>query len=61
MSKVLGKFRNYDYEEGADFQPRKKKKYEQKSSRKKSNYEDYDFRGYEDYQKPARKKDRHFT
>jgi hypothetical protein len=62
VSKVFGKFRNFDYEEDFDFLPRKKKKNEQRSLKKKSNYEDYDyFQGYEDYQKPARKKARHIN
>jgi len=62
VSKVFGKFRSFDYEDDFDFQPRKKKKNIQKTSRKKSGYEDYDyFQGYEDYQKPARKKARHFN
>jgi hypothetical protein len=57
VSKVFGKFRNSDYEEELEFHSSKKKKNQQKTSRKKSNYEDYDyFQGSEDYQKSARKK-----
>ena len=60
MSKFSGKFRNYEEDENFNFQPRKKNK-EQKTTRKKSNYDDYDyFMGNEDYQKPARKKARQF-
>ena len=61
MSKFSGKFRNYDDDEHFNFQPRKKKRDQQKTTRKKSNYDDYDyFTGFEDYQKPARRKARHF-
>lgn len=60
MSKFSGKFRNYEEDDNFNFQPRKKNK-EQKTTRKKSNYDDYDyFMGNEDYQKPARKKARQF-
>jgi hypothetical protein len=60
VSKFSGKFRNYEEDENFNFQPRKKNK-EQKTTRKKSNYDDYDyFMGNEDYQKPARKKARQF-
>jgi hypothetical protein len=61
VSKFSGKFRNYEEDDNFNFQPRKKKK-EQKTIRKKSNYDDYDyFMGNEDYQKPARKKARQFS
>jgi len=60
VSKFSGKFRNYEEDDNFNFQPRKKNK-EQKTTRKKSNYDDYDyFMGNEDYQKPARKKARQF-
>ena len=60
MSKFSGKFRNYEEDENFNFQPRKKNK-EQKTTRKKSNYDDYDyFMGNEDYKKPARRKARQF-
>ena len=62
MSKFSGKFRNYDYDEEYGFETRKKKRNQIKTPRKKSYYEDDDyFRGYDDYQKPARKKARYFS
>lgn len=62
MSKFSGKFRYYDDEEDYGYGTRKNKKSQQKSPRKKSYFEGDDyFRGYEDYQKPTRKKARHFT
>ncbi len=61
MSKFSGKFRNYDDDDNFNFQSRKKKKEQQKTTRKKSNYDDYDyFMGNEDYQKPGRRKARQF-
>jgi hypothetical protein len=60
VSKFSGKFRNYEEDENFNFQPRKKNK-EQKTTRKKSNYDDYDyFMGNEDYQKSGRRKARQF-
>lgn len=66
MSKILGKYRNsedfYEYDESLNFQPRKKKREEQKSGRKKSNSEDYDyFSGYENSQKTSRRKVKQFS
>ena len=62
MSKFSGKFRDYDYEEEYEFTTRKKKKDNHKSPRKKSYFEDDEyFRGYEEYQKPARRKSRHYN
>lgn len=61
MSKFSGKFRDYDYEDEYTFETRKKKRNQQKAPRRKSYFEDDDyFRGYEDYQKPTRRKARHF-
>jgi hypothetical protein len=65
VSKILSKYRNsedfYDYEESVGFQPRKKKREEQKSGRKKSNSEDYDyFASYENSQKTTKRKVKHF-
>lgn len=62
MSKFFGKFRNYDDDENYNFHSKKKKRDQQKITRKKSNYnDDYDYYGgYDDYQKPARRKARHF-
>ena len=61
MSKFSGKFRNYDDDENFNFKSRKKKKDQQKTTRSRSNYDNYDiFTGYEDYQKPARRKSKQF-
>ena len=61
MSKFSGKFRNYDDDENFNFKTRKKKKDQQKTTRNVSNYDNYDlFTGYEDYQKPARRKAKQF-
>jgi hypothetical protein len=61
VSKFSGKFRNYDDDENANFQPRKKKRDQQKTTRSKSNYDDYDyFMGNEDYQKSGRRKAKQF-
>lgn len=60
MSKFFGKFSDYDDEE-MNFQPKRKKRDQQKIVRKKSKFDDYDYlTSYDEYQKPARKKARQF-